>query len=111
MTAVDMRIRYWSSGVCSSDLMCALYLAHLARPGVGDAEVALGGAFELLALGIDDDGSHAEERPRGRARLRRRGAGQRRDHDAAGLGLPPGDRKCTRLNSSHLCSSRMPSYA
>src|SRR3546814_13948703 len=50
-------------------LMVAVDRAHLARPGVGDAEVALGGAFELLALGIDDDGSHAEERPRGRARL------------------------------------------
>src|SRR3546814_6705402 len=38
-------------------LMVAVDRAHLARPGVGDAEVALGGAFELLALGIDDDGS------------------------------------------------------
>ena len=33
---------------------------------------------------------NAEERPRGRAGLGGRGAGQRRDEDGAGFGLPPG---------------------
>src|SRR3546814_10169890 len=28
-----------------------------------------------------------------------------------GLGMPPADRKSTRLNSSHYCASRMPSFA
>ena len=37
-----------------------------------------------------DLGGDARERPRRRARLQRRHAGQRRDHDRAGFGLPPG---------------------
>jgi hypothetical protein len=43
-----------------------------------------------LAGGVDDVGFHAEERQRAGAGLRRRRAGKRRDHDAAGLRLPPG---------------------
>src|SRR3546814_5488390 len=48
--------------------------AHLPRPGTGDAEVALGNAFRLLALGVDNDRAHAEEWPReiGRASCRER---------------------------------------
>ena len=49
-----------------------------------------GFAFQHLAVGIDDLGHHAEERPRRRTRLEFGRAGQRRDQDAAGLGLPPG---------------------
>ena len=48
------------------------------------------GAFQHLALGVDDLRDHAEERPRRRAGLEPRRARQRRDQDAAGLGLPPG---------------------
>ena len=47
-------------------------------------------AFQHLAVGIDDLRHHAEERLRRRARLQLGRAGQRRDQDAAGLGLPPG---------------------
>ena len=47
-------------------------------------------AFEHLALAVDDHRLHAEERLRRRAGLESRRAGQRRDQDAAGLGLPPG---------------------
>ena len=46
--------------------------------------------LEHVAGGVDDLGNDAEERPRRRARLERRRAGQRGDQDAAGLGLPPG---------------------
>src|SRR5690606_29644580 len=38
----------------------------------------------------DDDRPNAEERPRCGAGLQRRRTRQRRDKDAAGLGLPPG---------------------
>ncbi len=48
------------------------------------------GAFQHLALGVDDLRDDAEERPRRRAGLEPGRAGQRRDQDAAGLGLPPG---------------------
>ena len=46
--------------------------------------------MQHLAVGIDDLRNHPEERPRGRARLELGRPGQRRDQDAAGLGLPPG---------------------
>ena len=50
------------------------------RPPPTGTDVALVGA---------DLGADAGERVRGRARLGSRDAGQRRDHDRAGLGLPP----------------------
>src|SRR5690606_34682952 len=71
-------------------LVVAIDRAHLAGPAVGDDEVALAGAFQNLALGIDDFRLHAEEGAGGRAGLEPGRAGQRRDQDAAGLGLPPG---------------------
>src|SRR5207244_11856531 len=42
------------------------------------------------ALVVDHRRLDAEERQRGRARFLIDGSGQRRDEDAAGLGLPPG---------------------
>ena len=48
------------------------------------------GALLHLAFGVDDLRDDAEERPRRRAGLELGGARQRRDEDAAGLGLPPG---------------------
>ena len=71
-------------------LVVAVDGAHLAGPGIGDDEIALAGPFQDLAVGVDDLRLDAEERPRRRARLQLRRAGQRRDQDAAGLGLPPG---------------------
>src|SRR5262249_17504497 len=68
----------------------AIDRAHHPGPGPGDAEIAGGLAFEHLAVGVDDLRRHAEERPRRRARLQLGRAGQRRDQDAAGFGLPPG---------------------
>ena len=45
---------------------------------------------ELVAHAVDDHRHDAEERPCRRAGLEPRRARQRRDEDAAGLGLPPG---------------------
>ena len=53
-------------------------------------EIALAGALQHLAVGVDDLRHDAEERPCRRTGLELRRAGQRRDQDAAGLGLPPG---------------------
>src|SRR5262249_22010769 len=71
-------------------LVIAIDRAHLAGPAIGEDEVALAGAGQHLALGIDDLGLHAEEGARRGAGLQRGRARQRRDQDAAGLGLPPG---------------------
>src|SRR5205814_6849922 len=64
--------------------------AHHPRPGFGDAEIALAFAAQNIAVGIDDLRLHTEERLGRRTRLEFGGAGQRRDQNAAGLGLPPG---------------------
>ena len=53
-------------------------------------EIAAGRAALHFAFGIDDLRLHAEERTRRGARLELGCAGQRRDEDAAGFGLPPG---------------------
>src|SRR3546814_14051508 len=76
------------------------------RPTVEQNQIARTRALDGCALLVDDAGAHAEEGQRRRARLLVDGARQRRDQDAARLGLPPcvdhrADRKSTRLNSSH----------
>ncbi len=71
-------------------LVIAEHRAHLARPGIRDAQVSGGLALEHLAFGVDDLRDHAEERLCRRARLEPRRTRQRRDQDAARLGLPPG---------------------
>src|SRR3546814_12294558 len=64
--------------------------AHLAGPGIKHDQVAFGLAFKHLSIVVDDRRLPAEERPGGRSGLARDRAGQRRDHDAAGLALTPG---------------------
>src|SRR5579872_3055760 len=64
--------------------------AHLPGPGFRDAEIARRLALQHLTVAVDDLRHHAEERPRRRTRLEFRGAGQWRDQNAAGFGLPPG---------------------
>ncbi|MNS73215.1 hypothetical protein D3C72_1066480 [compost metagenome] len=70
--------------------MVAVDAAHLARPRIADDQVALGGTVLDLAIGIDQRRLHAEEGQGGRTRFQIHRTGQRRDQDAAGLGLPPG---------------------
>ena len=62
----------------------------LPRPAVENHQVAFGRALEDVALVVDQRRLHTEERQRGGTRLEIGRARQRRDHDAAGLGLPPG---------------------
>ena len=52
---------------------------------------------DRFTVGVDHVRRDPRERERGRARFGRRHPGQRRDHDLAGLGLPPGidDRRAT----------------
>ena len=64
--------------------------ARLSRPGIEDDQVAVGGALEALAFVVHQRRLHTEERQGRGARLLVDGTGQRSDHDAAGLGLPPG---------------------
>ena len=62
---------------------------RLARPGVEDHQVALGGAFDQVAEVVHQRRDHAEERLGRGARLHRMGARQRGHQAGAGLGLPP----------------------
>src|SRR5262249_337737 len=70
-------------------LMVAIDRAHHARPRIKDTEVAGRLAFEQSAFAVDDPGLDAEEGPRRRAGLERRGARKGGDQDAAGLAPPP----------------------
>src|SRR5581483_2704821 len=58
------------------------------RPRAGQREVAAA-PFDLVALLVDHLGTDAGQWEGRRAGLEGGGARQRRDHDAAGLGLPP----------------------
>src|SRR3954470_24990560 len=79
----------------------AIHSTHLPRPGPGDAEIALALAPEHLAFGVDDFRHDAEKRLRRRAGLEPGGAWQRRDQNAAGLGLPPGIDNRAALVANH----------
>mmetsp|Transcript_21664 Transcript_21664/g.51386 ORF Transcript_21664/g.51386 Transcript_21664/m.51386 type:complete len:326 (+) Transcript_21664:42-1019(+) len=71
-------------------LVVAEHLADRRGPRGLDGEEPLGLALEHLALLRDQRGLHAEEGQRRAAGLHApAGDGQRRDHDAARLGLPP----------------------
>ena len=71
-------------------LVVAVHGADLARPAGLDHQVAGGGAFQFLAVRVHQAGLYAEHGQGGGAGLQVHRAGQRRDHDGAGLGLPPG---------------------
>ena len=58
------------------------------RPGPRQCEVPAA-AFELPAGVVDDLGPDPRQREGRASRLQGRDAGQRRDHDGTGLGLPP----------------------
>ncbi|CUI64280.1 Uncharacterised protein [Achromobacter xylosoxidans] len=60
------------------------------RPRALDHQETAIALVDVAAGLIDDGGGDARQRQRARTRLGRGGARQRRDHVAAGLGLPPG---------------------
>ena len=59
------------------------------RPRAGEHEIAATGDLHRLTGVVDDVGGDAGERERRAPGLQRGGAGERADHDGAGLGLPP----------------------
>jgi len=71
-------------------LRIAVHTADLPRPTGLYRQHATAGAAEFLAVFIQQHGLHAEHRLGGAARLDTLRADQGAEHDAAGLGLPPG---------------------
>src|SRR6185295_8594708 len=71
-------------------LVIAEHGAHLPRPTVEDHEVARSRAVQDRALVVDQRRPDTEERSRRRPWLELGGAGQWRDENATGFGLPPG---------------------
>src|SRR6266853_2375792 len=59
-------------------------------PGLPDYEITTRAQGHRLALHGHDFRNHAEERSRGRTRLRSNRARERCDHDGTGFRLPPG---------------------
>ena len=70
-------------------LVIAVDRSHLSRPGVGDDEQPFARALQHIAGLVDDLGHDAQERPRRGTGLQIDRARQRRDENAARLGLPP----------------------
>src|SRR3546814_5296180 len=100
-----MRISDWSSDVCSSDL--GTLPIDSAR--VVDDESALHWAWrcDVLVVGFGAAGASAA--------IAAHESGAKtlivERFDGGGATARSGDRKSTRLNSSHSCASRMPSIA
>ena len=70
-------------------LMVTVDRPHLSRPAVKQHQLAGTGSVEEVPVIVDNPRPHSEERTRGRTRLECSGTRERRDQDAAGLGLPP----------------------
>src|SRR3546814_2295285 len=118
-----MRISDWSSDVCSSDLQAnnpaavarvILELSDLGRPPnrLVIGHQALERAEAALETRRDLYRSHADlgrHTATGGSRLTGRAPFTRPFRGSAGAART--DRKSTRLNSSHLCASRMPTSA
>src|SRR3546814_8825567 len=119
-----MRISDWSSDVCSSDL-ADRYAVHGDREWQRNVEmgVAAGRQRDAVAETVRDQPQHGQQQggevgfaPRpADALFEQRRSEQTDDQEQR---APPatgaeraGDRKSTRLNSSHYCASRMPSSA
>ena len=102
--AVTREIASWEGGEISLDetLMVAIDGAHLAWPGMRDAQIAVNRAVQLVVVAIHQDRLDAEERACCRAWLGSCGTGKRCDQDAAGLGLPPGIDDWATAFANHL---------
>src|SRR3546814_1887835 len=100
-----MRISDWSSDVCSSDLFADRYFL-LAIHSDSPINLSENGSTEPIP------GQDSKE-TRSQALLGSHGIGEvkPRRQEVPGNRQVRGDRKSTRLNSSHLCASRMPSSA
>src|SRR3546814_1719148 len=126
-TAYEMRISDWSSDVCSSDLSATMRSALGQFVGQGGSEriVALPQPIEIIPeRAIDALADHRAIEGfligglgDGDGRVGR-GAFDDRHGRVLLAGLIHGgdlvqseDRKSTRLNSSHSCATRMPSFA
>src|SRR5690606_8609182 len=70
-------------------IIVAVNRAQHARPRLVDDQKSAGAASDFFALFIDDLRLDAKEGQRRRSGNGRRHAGQRRNHDGAGLRLPP----------------------
>src|SRR3546814_8843582 len=122
-TAYEMRISDWSSDVCSSDLpggqLDQLKLGREVMDGIGQrTHRGFVGCDEhrpraclCRAGGPGKIGHQPRQEPDRRTRERERtvSVGDTLEVDEAHCAT--GDRKSTRLNSSHQCASRMQSYA
>src|SRR3546814_6529543 len=133
-TAYEMRISDWSSDVCSSDLFL-----HI-QPQPGQDSTLLAGFLHVIFAEELYDADFVTANAVGFDVLKRAVAGFTPDHVSRVVGVPKnqillaartfaaaksgcvvtatgahfplhGDRKRTRLNSSHSCASRMPSSA
>src|SRR3546814_4209295 len=99
-----MRISDWSSDVCSSDLLFLTFFGKARWAASEHVQHALHGHEEQSgsespahehdghAIAVGTGGYHPHESP-------------------WNMLIPLGDRKSTRLNSSHSCAARMPSSA
>src|SRR3546814_20850241 len=84
--------------------------AHLPRPAVGDAQVAVGRPLQRLAVVVDQHRRDAAIRQAGAARLLGDGARLPRDNDAAGLGLPRSEDRRVGNACGRKGSFRLPLY-
>src|SRR3546814_7357380 len=124
-----MRISDWSSDVCSSDLLSWSQATPSAHVTEDAYERIVGQILEDLAALQDIDGLFLDLHGAMVAEHLDDGEGEmlRRVREVVGPDLPVAvsldlhanvtpearveDRKSTRLNSSHYCATRMPSYA
>src|SRR3546814_8805617 len=122
-----MRISDWSSDVCSSDLLVDIDDALLRFFDVAVCGLQKFGddAFNIFADiaglgqrgGVDHDEWHVESASDRAGEKRFAGSRWADQKDVrffefniAALGVSQYDRKSTRLNSSHSCASRLPSF-
>ncbi|MNZ61757.1 hypothetical protein D3C78_798580 [compost metagenome] len=90
-------------------LRVAIDATDLRRPAGFYGQYAAAGAFDFLALLVEQHRLHAEHRLCGATGLDSLGADQRAEHDAAGFGLPPGiDDRATLF--AHLMEVPLPRF-
>src|SRR3546814_1634192 len=97
-TAYEMRISDWSSDVCSSDLRDILVLDFACDTRIGRQRAARNRRFPVAA---PRKGLRDLPLPPARAIDQRAVGCVNRDAAGAGIVVDLGDRKSTRLNSSH----------